>query len=62
MKFHSGTHSGTAVSGLETVNFSVIMKRGKENQVAENMAEIEDMEAVEDLTKVKDLKIIDQNQ
>lgn len=33
MKFHSGTHSGTVVSGLETVNFSIIMKRGKENQV-----------------------------
>jgi hypothetical protein len=33
MKFHSGTHSGTAVSCLETANFSVIMKRGEENQV-----------------------------
>jgi len=33
MKFHSGTHSGTVVSSLETVNFSIIMKRGKENQV-----------------------------
>jgi hypothetical protein len=29
MKFHSGTYSGTAVSGLETVNFLVIGKRGK---------------------------------
>jgi hypothetical protein len=30
MKSHSGTHSGTAVSGLGTVNFSHILKRGKE--------------------------------
>jgi len=29
MKFYSGTHSGTAVSDLETVNFSIIGKRGK---------------------------------
>lgn len=29
MKFHSGTHSGTTVSGLETVNFLVIEKRGR---------------------------------
>jgi len=27
MKFYSGTHSGTAVLYLETVNFSVIEKR-----------------------------------
>jgi hypothetical protein len=33
MKFHSGTHSGTAVLCLETVNFSIIAKRGKKNQV-----------------------------
>ena len=32
MKFHSGTHSGTAVSGLKTANFSIIEKRGKDNQ------------------------------
>jgi hypothetical protein len=32
MKFHSGTHSGTAVSGLETANFSTNRKRGNENQ------------------------------
>jgi len=29
MKFHSGTHSGTAVSCLGTINFLVIEKRGK---------------------------------
>jgi hypothetical protein len=33
MKFHSGTHSGTAVSCLEMVKFSIIVKRGKEDQV-----------------------------
>jgi len=33
MKFHSGTHSGTVVSDLETVNFSIIEKRGEDNQV-----------------------------
>jgi hypothetical protein len=34
MKFHSGTHSGTAVSDLEMVNFSIIEKRGeKGNQI-----------------------------
>ncbi len=33
MKFYSGTHSGTAVADLETVNFSVIEKRGEDNQV-----------------------------
>jgi hypothetical protein len=38
MKFHSGTYSGMAVSGLETVNFSIIVKRGKENQVGFHMA------------------------
>ncbi|MHB8545462.1 MAG: hypothetical protein ACYDAJ_01685 [Nitrosotalea sp.] len=36
MKFHSGTHSGTTVSGLETVNFLVIEKRGNRNQVDQN--------------------------
>jgi hypothetical protein len=29
MKFHSGTPSGTAVSGLEMVNFLAITKRGR---------------------------------
>jgi predicted RNA-binding protein with TRAM domain len=33
MKFHSGTHSGTAVSDVETANFSIIEKRGEDNQV-----------------------------
>jgi len=33
MKSHSGTHSGTAVSDLETVNFLIIGKRGQDNQV-----------------------------
>jgi len=34
MKFHSGTHSGTAVLDCETGNFSIIEKRGEDNQVA----------------------------
>jgi hypothetical protein len=32
MKFHSGTPSGTAVSGLEMVNFSAITKRGMDSK------------------------------
>jgi hypothetical protein len=32
MKFHSGTPSGTAVPGLEMVNFSSITKRGKNSK------------------------------